>query len=187
MIYKNTMISAVTIMTVLFAVWITLAYQAKTPAPIQNTREPDTEMENVISIILDKQGKPKLKIVTAKLIHYAESNTTHLTSPYIVMYRQSPKPWHITSHYAKAIGGIDQVDFWGNVVIRHVIASNQPETIIKTSTLTVYPNKQIAQTNDPITLAQPNTLIKAVGMFADMNSGNIKLLSETRGEYVPSS
>ena len=187
MIYKNTIISSITLGIVLLAVWITLAYQAKPRLPIEFTPQPDAVMENVISTMLNKQGKPKLKIVTNKLIHYSERDITQFTSPLITLYRQSPKPWYISARYAEARGGIDQVDFSGHVVIRHVITLNNPATIIKTATLTVYPNKQTAETNDPITLAQPNTLIKAVGMFADMNSGDIRLLSQARGEYVPSS
>ncbi|MCW5582746.1 MAG: LPS export ABC transporter periplasmic protein LptC, partial [Gammaproteobacteria bacterium] len=62
-----------------------------------------------------------------------------------------------------------------------------PATLIKTPTLSVQPNKQIAETNDLITLIQPNLVVKSTGMYADMNTGNIKLLSQARGEYVPNS
>ena len=187
MIYRNALISFITILTVLFAVWITFAYQTKTHLPTQTNSLPDAEMENVVTTIMNEQGNPKIKIVTSKLIHYAENNTTHLSDPFITLYHQFPQPWTISSDYAKAIDGIDQVNFQGNVIIRHVTTSTQPATIIKTDTLTVYPNKQTAETNDPITLMQPNTLIKAVGMFADMNNGDIKLISQARGEYVPNS
>ncbi|OGT37524.1 MAG: LPS export ABC transporter periplasmic protein LptC [Gammaproteobacteria bacterium RIFCSPHIGHO2_12_FULL_37_14] len=186
MTYKNTIISSITILMVLLAAWITLAYQAKPSISKQETPQPDTVMENVVATMMNKQGKPKLKIVTTKLMHYIENDTTDLISPELTLFRQSPQPWHITSKFAKASGGINQIDFWGNVVIRHAITATDPSTVIRTATLTVYPNKQTAETNDPITLAQPNTFIKATGMLADMNSGDIKLLSQARGEYVPS-
>lgn len=187
MTYKHTLISSVTIIIVLVAAWLTLAYLHKSSKTITTTSQPDAVMEDVVATTMNKQGKVKLKIVTSKLVHYAEDNTTNLTSPIVIIYRQSPQPWRITSKFAKAFGGIDQVDFWGNVIIQHAVTSHDPETIIRTATLTVYPNKQTAETHDSITLTQPNTFIKAIGMFANMNNGDIKLLSQARGEYVPHS
>ncbi|MBV9576025.1 MAG: LPS export ABC transporter periplasmic protein LptC, partial [Gammaproteobacteria bacterium] len=74
---------------------------------------------------------------------------------------------------------------WNNVTIHHAADVNNPATLIKTSTLTVYPNKKLAQTNAFITMIQPSLLVKAIGMQADMNTGDIKLLTQARGEYVP--
>jgi lipopolysaccharide export system protein LptC len=148
---------------------------------------PDAYMEDVVAIIMDKQGKPSMKIVTPNMVHYTENDTTQLKSPQLTLYRKSPKPWFITAKYAKATQGIDNVDFWDTVTLHHAADENNPATLIKTITLTVHPNKQIAQTKDLITLIQPNLVVKATGMYADMNTGDIKLLSQARGEYVPSS
>lgn len=187
MTYKNMMISVMTMMVVLLAAWTTLSYRPKTFIPIEKVPEPDAFMENVVATIFSKQGKPKMKIVTSKLVHYTENDMTHLSEPVLTLYRQSPQPWRITANHAKAIQGVDKVDFWGNVIIRHAADFNGPTTLIRTPSLTVFPNKQVAETREPITLAQPHTLIKAVGMYADIITGNIQLLSQTRGEYVPSS
>jgi lipopolysaccharide export system protein LptC len=128
-----------------------------------------------------------MKVITPKLVHYAESDTTHFTTPQLVLYRQSPQPWYVTSKFAKATQGTDNVNFWENVTIHHAADTNNPATLIKTTTLTVHPNDKTAETKDFITLTQPNVIVKATGMFADMNTGDIKLLSQARGEYVPSS
>jgi lipopolysaccharide export system protein LptC len=142
-------------------------------------------MENITAVIMDKQGKPSLKIVTPKMVHYAANDTTHLTSPKLTLYRKSPQPWFITAAFAKATQGIENVNFWDNVVVKHAADNSSPSTLIKTSTLMVHPNQQIAETHDVITLLQPNLVINATGMHADMNTGDIKLLSAARGEYVP--
>jgi lipopolysaccharide export system protein LptC len=158
------------------------------PASIIETNHPalpDAIMEDVVSMIFDKQGKPRLKIVTPRMVHYLESDATDLTTPEVTLYRQSPQPWRITAEYAKATEGANKVDFWDNVIIQHTGDGNTPTTLIKTPTLTVHPDSQTAQTRDAITLIQPSIVVKSVGMFADMDSGNIKLLSEAVGEYVP--
>ncbi len=101
------------------------------------------------------------------------------------MYRKSPNPWYVTAKFAKATQGIENVYFWKNVVIHHAADFNSPATLIKTTTLMVHPNKQTAETNDIITMIQPSLVVKATGMHADMNNGDIKLLSQARGEYEP--
>lgn len=146
---------------------------------------PDAYMENVVALILDKQGKPSLKIVTPKLVHYAEKDTANLDSPELTLYRKSPTPWYINADTATTTDGVENVTFRENVVIHHAADDTNPATIIKTQLLYVYPNKQIAETPAPITLIQPGLKVSATGLNADMNTGNIKLLSQARGEYVP--
>lgn len=171
-----------------FATWTTLlSFRSQTTMPSPTALLPDAFMEDVNALIMDKQGKPNMKIVTPKLIHYAESDTTRFTMPQLTLYRKSPQPWYITSQYAKATQGTENVDFWENVVIQHAADQNNPSTVIKTTTLTVYPNKKMAETNRFITLIQPNIVVNAVGMLANMNTGEIKLLSQARGEYAPDS
>src|SRR5579883_3271710 len=188
MAYKNTLISIGFTAIVGLAVGVTfMAYrpQPTMSAPVSSL--PDAYMENVVAVTMDTEGNPKMKIVTPKMVHYAENDTTELTSPELTIYRQSPEPWHVTSHYAKATQGTDVVDFWDNVVIVHTADKSDPTTVVKTSALTVYPNKNTAETKEYITMEQPHLQVNAVGMQADMNTGDIKLLSQTRGEYVSDS
>lgn len=188
MTYKNTIISFIIIAAVGLAAWMTLVtYRPQNLLAIKSDPLPDAIMEDVTALIIDKQGKPSMKVITPKLVHYTKSDTTHLTTPQLVLYRKSPQPWYVSSKYAKATQGIENVDFWENVTIHHAADHNNPATLIKTTTLTVHPNQKTAETKDFITLIQPNMVVKAIGMHADMNTGDIKLLSEARGEYVPSS
>lgn len=171
-----------------FLTWTSLVFyhpQSNKPQVPQNS--PDALMEHVTALILDKQGKPKLKVITPKLVHFPENDTTHFTSPELTLYRRSPKPWFITSLHAIATQGIEHIDFWDNVVVHHAADENNPATIIKTTMLTVYPNKNLAQTQNHITMTQPSLTVSAVGMNANLKTGDIKLLSQARGIYVPTS
>lgn len=188
MTYKNTIISFIMIAVVGLAAWTTfISYRPQNFSLLKSDPLPDAIMEDVVALIIDKQGKPSMKVITPRLTHYTDSDTTHLTTPQLVLYRKSPQPWYVSSQFAKATQGIENVDFWENVTIHHAADNNNPATLIKTTTLTVHPNQKTAETKDFITLIQPNIVVKATGMHADMNTGDIKLLSKARGEYVPSS
>ncbi len=184
MTYKNIIITLSLLIITGLAVWTTLLSFHPPAIVTVNNNSPDAFMEDVVALIMDKQGKPHMKIVTPKLVHYPEKDTTQLTSPELTLYRNSLEPWFIKSRFATATDGTDYIHFWDNVTIHHAADENNAATFIKTTTLTVFPNKKLAETNQLITLIQPNLLVKSLGMKANMNTGDIKLLSEARGEYV---
>jgi lipopolysaccharide export system protein LptC len=142
-------------------------------------------MEGVTSTIMNPQGRISMKIVTPKVIHFSSLDRAEFTDPQLTIYRKSPQPWYVTSIHAKTTNGLDKIDFWDDVTIHHSADHNNPATLIKTTRLSVHPNEQTADTDQPITLVQPNIIVKGIGMLADMNSGDVKLLKESRGEYVP--
>lgn len=187
MTYKNALMSIAVTMIIGVAALITLSYRPQTNASNNNDVQlPDAFMEEVNAVVMDKQGKPSMKMITPKLVHYAEDDSSQFVTPQLTIFRKSPQPWYITSKSGRATDGIENVDFWDDVVIQHAADVSSPATLIKTITLTVHPNKQTAETTAAIQLIQPNATITATGMFADMNSGDIRLLSQARGEYVPS-
>lgn len=185
---KNTLISTLLIFAVGLSSWsILIGKKSDALKPTNSTKEPDAYMEEVIATIFNKQGTPSMKIETPKMVHYADNDTTNIAKPHITVYRQSPEPWYINSNFAKATQGIDQILFWDNVIIHHAHDIDNPTTTMTTTSLTVFPNEQLAKTDEAITVTQPDSTLKAVGMFANMNDGTVKLLSQARGEYVPSS
>jgi lipopolysaccharide export system protein LptC len=121
------------------------------------------------------------------MIHYPHNDITKIDTPHVTIYRDSPSPWFIDSDYAKAKNGIDQIQFWSHVNIHHPADSDNPNTLMTTDLLNIFPEDEIASTDRPITFVQPDTKINAIGMLANLNDGTIKLLSQAKGEYAPSS
>lgn len=150
-------------------------------------KKADSYMQDVVATIFDSEGAPTLKLVTPKMIHYPEKNMTHIITPRVTIYRNSPEPWYIDADYANATNGINEILFWSHVDIHHSADSENPKTSLITDSLSVYPNKQLANTDQPVVFHQPDTTVYATGMQANLNNSTIKLLSKTRGEYVPTS
>jgi lipopolysaccharide export system protein LptC len=186
-IVNSSLLLALLLSAIIVMLWTLLLPSFRNnSAPVYTaSAAPDAYMEDVVALVLDKQGKPKMKIISPKMVYYAKDDKTLLTTPQLTLYRKSPQPWYITSKFAEATEGTEHVFFKEQVVIQHAADINNPATVIKTTTLLVHPEMQLAETNDPITLIQPNLVVKGTGMHADINKGDIKLLSEARGEYVP--
>lgn len=185
--YKNLIISLSLLLTITLLTWMSIGFWSYRTQEVKllNPNLPDAFMQDVVALLLDKEGHLKLKIVSPKLIHYVSDDTTRLYFPKLTLYRKSPKPWLITAKNAKATDGIENIDFWDNVVIHHEEDDRNPSTLIKTSALTVFPNQNLAETEKHITLIQPSLKVNAKGMKANLNTGDVNLLSEAKGEYAP--
>lgn len=187
---KNTMIVFLFALSIILSGWTILLTTQKHHAPHAKSipsNQPDAFMEEVVAVVLNKQGIPALKITSPKMVHYPNNDTTHILSPHLTVYRNSPEPWLVRSDYAIATGGVEKLLFWSHVVIHHKEDISNPDTTLKTSTLTIFPKTQTAETKAALTVWQPNATVYATGMEADMKAGTIKLLSKTRGIYVPGS
>lgn len=186
MVYKKVLLIAAILAVGFLALWtIMLSINSKPEVFVKNENVPDGYMEEVTAMVMDKQGKLKMQVQTPRLTHYNEKNTSILISPSIIMYRNSTWPWYITAKTAKALLGVEQVNFYDDVHIQHPADKTSPATLIRTETLTVLPDQQVARTEDFITLSQPNLKVSAKGMYADMGKGTIQLIAETKGEYEP--
>jgi len=185
---KNWTMSFLFFIAFALSAWsILLSKQIQPVATHEHPNEPDAYMENIVALIMNKQGSPSLKIEAPKMLHYAEDDKTYINYPHVTVYRQSPQPWYINSDRAEASNGTEEILFSDNVIIHHPADIANPNTTMKTASLTVFPDKQQASTEKAIVITQPDTVIHAVGMLADLNEGTVKLLSQAKGDYVPSS
>ncbi len=182
---KNSIISFLMILTLGLSLWSILGSKRPEIIATHAAHRPDAFMENVVATIINKEGNPSLKVEAPKMVHYADNDTTDIETPHITLYRESPEPWSIDSRHAKATQGLDKIYFWENVVVHHINDSANPTTTMTTATLTVFPNKQIAQTDDNVTVIQPSTTIHGLGMLANLHEGTVQLLSKAQGEYLP--
>jgi lipopolysaccharide export system protein LptC len=185
---KNTTISLLLLAAILLSSWSILTSSSMPINPTtENPNEADAFMQDVVTTALNKEGKPAFQLATPKMTHYPAGDTTHIVTPHVTFYKQSSKPWYIDADYANATHGTHEVVFSNHVNIHHPADEDHPNTKMQTDTLTIFPDQQVASTNDPVIFMQPDTTIHAIGMLANLTAGTIKLLSKAKGEYAPQS
>jgi len=188
MTLKNRAIGVLLLLAISLSCWSIIASHPLHKNVFQNDpKTADAIMEDVIATVYNKLGEPSFKLTTPKMVHYPENDSTDITTPRVTLFRQSPQPWHIDADYAKTKNGITEILFWQNVNIHHAADTENPNTSLLTDALTIFPDQQIVKTDQPVVFTQPETTIHAVGMLADLNDNTIKLLSQTQGEYAPTS
>lgn len=184
--FKNSLVALLVIFAACLSGWsVFLSSKAPKIAVKNRPNLPDAFMENIVATVMNKAGKPVLKVETPSMVHYPQDDVAELTTPHVTLYRDSPEPWHINAKHAKTQHGTAEITFWDDVVIHHLADTDNPHTTMRTDALTVLPEQHIAKTTAAITVKQPDATVQAIGMLANWEQGTVQLLSQAREEYAP--
>ena len=144
---------------------------------------PDSFMTNVTATKLNKLGKPHYLLIAQDVRHYVQNDMTLIQKPFFTFYPIDEPPWQVKSDMSQAIHGTEKVWLINHVFIQQLPGNNSHNATLSTNFITLYPDISFAETNQPVTITQPNTIIHAIGMQVDMKQSYVKFLSHTQGEY----
>ena len=153
---------------------------------VASTRDIDSFMIDADYTQYDEDGNVHVRLISPYMAHYRTNDRAFFRQPSLSGYTAERVPWQVTADHGKTLKGVNQVYFWDNVVLKQLSYPNHPDTtLIKTSTLMVYPKRSYAETDQAVTITRPNSVAEGVGMQTDFKSGIMKLLSHATGDYVP--
>jgi lipopolysaccharide export system protein LptC len=127
-------------------------------------------------------GKRNYELSAEKVEHVKASDVSLLTRPDLHSYRGTELPWHVTSERGEVGPQGEEVELIDNVRIERNDAKGRA-TIITTSRMTVLPEKDYAETRQPVRIVAANGVTTATGMKAYLNEGRMLLLSNVRGQH----
>jgi lipopolysaccharide export system protein LptC len=137
---------------------------------------------NAKSTQFQPDGKLANRMTSDKLEHLKSSDITLLSKPDLLLYRGTELPWHVQSERAEVAPEGTQVELIDAVRVARTDAKGRP-TILTTSRLTVFPDKDYAQTEQAVRIEAANGVTTAQGMKAYLNDGRMLLLSNVRGQH----
>lgn len=127
-------------------------------------------------------GKLDYEMTTTQLQHLQASDMTLLEQPKMDLYRGTELPWKVRSEQGEVGPGGKEVELIDAVRVDRTDAKGRP-TILTTSRLTVFPDKEYAQTQQAVRIEAANGVTTAQGMKAYLNDGRMHLLSNVRGQH----
>ncbi|MFC6301676.1 LPS export ABC transporter periplasmic protein LptC [Pseudomonas sp. CCM 7893] len=137
---------------------------------------------NAYSIQFLPDGKVQYEMTSEKVDHMKASQITMLTKPDMQLYRGAEFPWHVTSERGEVNPDGTEVELIDSVRIARTDAQNR-DTIITSSRMTVFPQKQYAQTEQDVRIDGAGGVSTGKGMKAYLKESRIHLLSNVRGQY----
>ncbi|MDD2049031.1 LPS export ABC transporter periplasmic protein LptC [Pseudomonas putida] len=137
---------------------------------------------NAHSVQFLPDGKMQYEMTADKVEHLKVSEVTLLTKPDLQMYRGTTYPWHVQSEKGEVNPDGSEVELIDSVRVARTDEKNRT-MIITTSRMTVFPQKQYAQTAQAVKIDGAGGVTTGNGMKAYLKDGRMDLLSNVRGQY----
>ncbi|WP_085656209.1 LPS export ABC transporter periplasmic protein LptC [Pseudomonas sp. B11(2017)] len=129
-----------------------------------------------------EDGKVQYEMTSQKAEHVKATDVTLVTKPDLNMFRGTEYPWHVTSERGEVNPGGTEVELIDSVRIKRTDEKNR-DTLITTTRMTVFPQQQYAQTEQPVRIDGAGGVSTGKGMKAYLKDSRIHLLSNVRGQY----
>lgn len=158
---------------------------ANQPVKIAEKTTIDSYVIGAIYTEYNSKGQIKTKMTAEKITHYQPQGTSVIEKPFIITYAADRTPWHIHADKAESDATGKKIILQGHVTIHEFPTKAHSETTIKTTELTLFPKKSLAETNKPVTLSQPFMSMDGNGFIANLKTGRYELKSESKVIYQP--
>jgi lipopolysaccharide export system protein LptC len=158
----------------------------KVPEPKTSTRaaEPDLFMEKATITQYADDGTITYRLLSDEVRHFELEDVTRLVSPTLTLNRAPQFSWsarakHGLIKFNETSDGKREevVELSGDVRLQRVELSSRME--LTCPFLLIYPDRQFAETDQPVMIANNSGSTSAVGLSGDLNSGLFKLSSSS--------
>lgn len=144
--------------------------------------EIDFYVENSTTVQYLPDGTLRYQLTSPHMKHVRASGESILEKPYMLLYRGNQKPWQISSNAAEVNAKGTRVNLIDNVRVASMDTRNRP-VILTSSLLTVYPDKDYAETRRPVRIEAANGITTATGLQAYLKESRMILQSSVRGQH----
>jgi len=158
----------------------------KSPEPAASavTGDPDLYMAKAAITQYADDGTVRYRLLSDEVRHFESEGTTRLVSPTLILDRAPQPSWSAsakqgTVNYRDTPEGKREevVELSEDVRLELREPSNPIELTCRS--LQIYPDRQFAETDQPVMITSNSGSTSAVGLSGDLNSGLFKLASST--------
>ena len=128
--------------------------------------DPDVIIDNFTLHRFDLSGAEQHTLTASEARHFPDDDSTEMDAPKL-LYIGKQSPTHITADRATVTKDNKQVILRDNVHVLREAAPGKAEMTLSTTSLTVYPDDELAVTDQPVRLTQGASFATGVGLVAD--------------------
>ncbi|GJL74075.1 MAG TPA: LPS export ABC transporter periplasmic protein LptC [Nitrosomonas sp.] len=141
---------------------------------------PDYIIEDLSGLRIDHNNTVHRVFHAKKMFHYLSQDLTQLEQVYFINTKPEKPPFRVYADHAEIHGNGEDIFLNGNVTVMRGDDDNKGKITMKTDTLHLIPDEDMAKTDKNVTISRMNTTIHATGLQLDNQTGMIELLSRVR-------
>lgn len=164
--------------------WLNQQVRPIPPKPDDRKRhDPDFIVDNFAATTLDEQGLPRFQMSARKMVHYPDDDSTHLDAPQLNSFFADHPTIIAFAKKGEISSKGEDVYLRDDVKLVRAASDTQSEMTFTTDYLHVIPDKDLADTDRPVTLVDAHNEIHAVGLKFDYKARLVTLLSQVRSQH----
>lgn len=160
------------------SIWLNRLVQNDNPRGPQR-HEVDFFVDNFKVRRFDVEGRLQHTVIAEKLVHFADDDTTVVTTPHIT-YHQTP-PTEVRARTALIGQDGKEVDLVGQVQITRHGANGAAPTIIRTEAMKIFPDDEKGYSDLPVVITRGQSIIYGSGLTHDGASSTSVLRGRVTG------
>ena len=155
--------------------------------PEQNVQQKvaNTFFNGADIISFGETGLPKSKIIGDQLFHYPDEEDSEIINPRITLFREKGLPVYVTADHGWINKEGTRVFLKGHTVIKREKSLDNKFSQLETPELTVWPNRDFAETDKAVKITTASTVATGVGMKAYLDTERYYLLNNVKGKHIP--
>lgn len=166
--------------------WLLLSDDAA-PAPEPGTAagdRPDYVLHDFELVALDEQGRESFTLRAPVLARDPGTREMEITTPLFLVppSREGGDAWEIRARTGWISDGAEELRLREDVEARSD-GTGLAATTLNTPALSVFPGDDRIATTEPVTIVQPGSTVRGVGLEGDLAGGRYTLQSEVRIRY----
>jgi LPS export ABC transporter protein LptC len=130
-------------------------------------------------------GKLRIGLRSISATEEPATGIVRLSDVAVDYHAPTGQTWHLTSNEARVPPGGRTVEFEGDVRLAGRAVDDPRTAQLHSPRMTLDTVGEVAETRSPVELAFGTHRIRAVGMHADLKSGQLRLESQVNGNFAP--
>ena len=147
--------------------------------------DPDYFISNVKSVIYDKAGSPAYRFEAEHLEHFPDNESMEIKKLKVTLVDKEGQTWLVFADRGILYKRTEILQLNENVIVKNDTKVSADKLELQTDQLRVDFANRVATSPSAVKMFGQNSTISAVGMKIDMTSGELTLLSNAKGHYVP--
>ena len=148
-------------------------------------QDPDAFAEDIDLSSLDADGRLANRLWAKRMLHYPHDDSTALEAPYLELYRPDEPPWEVRARSGRISSGGVEILLEGDVDVRRAGTAALRPAHFTTEKLRVFPERDYAETDAPVTYRSTGLVVRSLGMRAHLDRGQVELPARVRATHQP--
>jgi len=149
---------------------------------VSETAGPDLTIDGAVITSFRSTGELRYRLLSPKIENFQPYDRTYLREPDLIISRDPDPPWRITANRGIVRNASNRDSAEEEVLLEEDVEMEQhfPDGrsyVLVTPSITVYPDRQYAETNQDVMITTHAGRTRAVGLEGNLDLGLLKLFS----------